>query len=76
MSRHAGFAMMLLTSIFVFSGTARSESWRGAMKTVAFKTVEGQPLELDIYYPETEIKEPAPAHALATNGTVFMERDT
>ena len=68
MSRHAGIAMILLTSIFAFSGTVRSESWRGAVKTVAFKTVEGQPLELDIYYPETEIKEPAPAHIFIHGG--------
>lgn len=41
MSRRALQVMMILTTIIASSGTARSESWAGTVKTVAFKTVEG-----------------------------------
>jgi acetyl esterase/lipase len=68
MHRPGLFLMMLLTSVFASAGTAKSESWAGPVKTVAFKTVEGQPLELDIYYPSTKIEEPAPAHIFIHGG--------
>ena len=68
MSRSALQVMMILTTIIASSGTARSEYWAGTVKTVAFKTVEGQPLELDIYYPATKIEEPDPAHIFIHGG--------
>ena len=68
MSRRALILMMLFTSVFAFSGTAGSKSWTGTVKTVAFKTAGGQPLELDIYYPATKIQEPAPAHIFIHGG--------
>jgi len=60
--------VMLFTSVFAFSGTAKSERWTGTVKTVTFKTVGGQPLELDIYHPAREIQGPAPAHIFIHGG--------
>ena len=68
MSRRVLILIMLLTSTFASGGTAQAESWAGTMKTVAFKTVEGRPLELDLYYPATKIQEPAPAHIFIHGG--------
>ncbi|MEE8349222.1 MAG: alpha/beta hydrolase [Acidobacteriota bacterium] len=68
MSRRILILMTLLTSMGVFEGTAGAASWSGTVKTLTFKTVDGQPLELDVYYPSTKIEEPSPAHIFIHGG--------